>query len=184
MANQVTHPTPYHALGGANAKTVTTNAMTLVECVDLSLISIALGAQSTSVKTIKGISLPKAARSVTKDNQTLMWLASDMLLYEQPYAQDALEQFSDTVNASLSDQSDVWVALDLQGDDCISVLERLVILDVAQMTKGAFMRTSLHHCGILLRCMTKGTAFRIYAPRSYARSVHHAIELAMLSCEK
>ena len=72
-------------------------------------------------------------------------------MVEAPHAShaDLAAQPSGTLkdNASVTEQNDGWARLDLKGDNCVAVLERLSAADSASMQAGATTRTTIEHLG-------------------------------------
>jgi heterotetrameric sarcosine oxidase gamma subunit len=84
--------------------------------------------------------------------------------------------------AALTDQSDAWAVMRLEGQGAEAVLARLIPIDVrrAQMPQGHAARTLLHHMTCTL--MRVGDdAFDILVFRSMAATAVHHIETAMRS---
>jgi len=84
--------------------------------------------------------------------------------------------------AAVTDQSDAWAVLRLEGDGAEAVLARLVPVDVrrAQMPQGHAARTMLHHMTCTLMRVEE-RAFEIMVFRSMAATAVHHLETAMRS---
>ena len=84
--------------------------------------------------------------------------------------------------AALTDQSDGWAALCLDGPQAEAVLARLVPLDLrsAVFARGAVLRCQLGHLPAILR-RTGSTAFQILVFRSMAATAVHELHQAMRS---
>ncbi|NRG17762.1 hypothetical protein HPQ64_08680 [Rhizobiales bacterium] len=81
-------------------------------------------------------------------------------------------------SASVTDQTDAWLRLDLEGVACHTVLERLVALPLHTVGEGSAHRVSVHHTGCFLGCLGMADRYFLLAPRSSARSVFHALRQA------
>lgn len=77
--------------------------------------------------------------------------------------------------AAVTDQSDGWVGLSLQGSGAQDVLARLVPLDVRAM--GGCARSSLGHMPLILLKGIDG--FQLLTFRSMAKTAWHELETAM-----
>lgn len=77
--------------------------------------------------------------------------------------------------AAITDQSDGWVGLSLQGTGAQDVLARLVPLDVRAM--GACARSTLGHMPLIL--LKGADGFQLLTFRSMAKTAWHELETAM-----
>lgn len=84
--------------------------------------------------------------------------------------------------AALTDQSDAWAVMRLDGTGAEAVLARLVPLDVrrAHFPEGHAARTLLHHMTCTLM-RVEAAAFEIMVFRSMAATAVHHLETAMRS---
>ncbi|NOD36181.1 MULTISPECIES: sarcosine oxidase subunit gamma [unclassified Ruegeria] len=172
------------ALGGIEPRKDVIGSLTLQERDDIALASISarLGqeeALKARLETVCSVVAPKPGRSEQGENRSLHWLGADQYLCEEALsgplvlARRLVDELAGV--ASVTDQTDAFVRMDVSGQGVVDLLQRLTVLDVEQMLAGAFSRTAIHHVGCLLRCNEAGMAFSVYAPRSYAISVHHAL---------
>lgn len=172
------------AIGGTEPKRDVVGPLTFQEREDVALASVSarLGqeeAVKARLQTVCGVPAPDAGQWEQGETSSLHWLGPDQYLCEETYtgplelARRMAVEFAGI--ASVTDQSDVFTRIDMTGQGAIDLLQRLTVLDVEQMQAGAFTRTAIHHVGCLLRCNEAGTDFSIYAPRSYAISVHHML---------
>jgi sarcosine oxidase subunit gamma len=81
--------------------------------------------------------------------------------------------------AAVTDQSDGWACLLLEGEDARAVLARLVPLDLEEeaFRDGAVARTQLRQLACAL--IRRGGAFEIRVMRSFAATAHHDLTTAM-----
>ena len=82
--------------------------------------------------------------------------------------------------AYTTDQTHVWVALDIGGPATLTALERIcpVDLDISAFDIGAVARTSMEHLGVIITRITK-TNFRLFSASSSAGSFLHALETSI-----
>jgi sarcosine oxidase subunit gamma len=83
--------------------------------------------------------------------------------------------------ASITDQSDGWVAFDLTGARLEAVLERLCNVDLAGFGAGGAVRTVIGHMPAFVLCRSPGAACRLLCMRSMATGFAHAVGTAMAS---
>ena len=174
-------------LGHADPKTVTIGPFTIAERVDGALASLAArrGREQDVRKAAKGagIPLPEPGRHATA-TFAAFWLAPEMWMVEAPFATHAdirahlLAIFGDA--ASITEQTDAWLRLDLSGASLPSLMERLCNVDLVRVTDGAATRTVIDHLGCYLIKHGPGKA-TLYGPRSSAQTLHHALTVAAKS---
>lgn len=174
---------PLTALGHAAPITHTVGALSITEVVDVALASLASrrGREADVARIAAGlqITLPGPGRA----NARALWLGPEQWMIEAPFATQedivaALKpHFGDA--ASLTEQTDAWLRLDLAGPDLHAVFERLCALDTRAMAPGHATRTVIEHLGCYLIC--NAAKFTLLGPRSSAASLHHALATAALS---
>lgn len=177
------------ALGGTKAHVDTIAGLTISECPDWALASMAarMGkgkTLGTAYKKAFGIGLPKPMQSTTNEDVTAFWVGPDQYFVEAPYGTHELlagmVAKALKLNASVTEQSDGWVRFDLEGTGCEDTLERLCNVNTRSMDDGAVTRTSLEHSGCLVM-KRKADHFSVFGPRSTAGSIHHALVTAAKS---
>lgn len=176
---------PLTALGKREATTVTLPALTIAERTDVALASVAVRngrmADFTKAAEKAGIPLPGPASHQHGAPFSAFWTAPEMWFVEAPYATHEL--IADLLGSALGDavsiteQTDAWVAFDLDAEDLSPLLERLCNVDWPVLPEGYATRTVMEHLGVYLIKHGRGAA-RIYGPRSSAESLLHAIETA------
>jgi sarcosine oxidase subunit gamma len=139
----------------------------IVERSDLAIVSIAWGLAwpDPTVSTVSGD--VRAVRS-----------APDQLLLIFPHATpDANRVVQSKLNGAgyTTDQTDVWVMLEISGPATIAALERLCPLDVSRFPDGGAGRTVMEHMGALIIRVSAGH-FYLLSASSSARSFLHAVE--------
>ncbi len=176
------------ALGRREAVVATVGPLTITERADLALASVAArrGRMADLAKAAKAadVPLPDAARHENGVPYSAFWVAPEMWFVEAPFASH--EPIADLLKAALGDaasvteQTDAWVAFDLAAPDLAPLMERLCNVDFPQAADGHATRTVIDHLGCYLIRYGRG-GLRIYAPRSSAQSLLHALEVAAAS---
>lgn len=171
------------ALGAREPATVTHGPLTITERTDVALASVAArkGRMADLVKAAQnaGVPLPGPASYQSGAPYSAFWVAPEMWLVEAPFASQEL--IADLLKAALGDgasiteQTDAWVAFDLNAADLSPVLERLCNVDFRTVPQSYATRTVMEHLGVYLIKHGLGAA-RIYGPRSSAESLLHALE--------
>jgi sarcosine oxidase subunit gamma len=179
---------PLTALGRREATTVTHGPLTVSERTDVALASVAArrGRTNDLTKAAEkaGVPLPDPATHEQGTPYSAFWTAPEMWFVEAPYATHEL--IADLLKsalgdaASITEQTDAWVAFDLAAADLTPLLERLCNVDYAAKPTGYATRTVMEHLGVYLIKHEPGAA-RLYGPRSSAESLLHALETAAYS---
>ncbi|WP_135506680.1 sarcosine oxidase subunit gamma [Roseovarius aestuariivivens] len=156
---------------------------------DFAIVSVALplGGETAAKKAIKtayGVELPAPGKSVVaKGKERILRLAPDLAFVFFTHAgADAETIVADKLKdkAYLTDQTDVWTALELSGPMARAALERICPLDLYTdafaLNDGA--RTVMEHLGtIILR--TDDDTYLLLSASSSADSFLHAIETSI-----
>lgn len=176
---------PLTALGKREATTVTHGPLTIAERPDVALASVAArkGRMSDlAAAALKaGLPLPGPASHQPGTPWSAFWVAPEMWFVEAPHATHEL--VADLLKsalgdaASITEQTDAWVAFDLAATDLAPLLERLCNVDFPAVSAGYATRTVMEHLGVYLIKYGPGAA-RVYGPRSSAESLLHALETA------
>lgn len=181
---------PFNALGGNVPLRADIGTVTLRETPNVALASVAarLGHESaciTGLNKLIGSDLPGPGKATLGTPFDAIWVSPDQWMISAPY--DTHEDLADRLKATLLDhasvteQSDAWVCLDLVGPDTDPVMELLCNLDIRAMAIGDAARTVIHHLGCFVIRMEPEKGLRIQGPRASAGSLHHAIKTAMTS---
>ncbi|MDI3336307.1 sarcosine oxidase subunit gamma [Defluviimonas aestuarii] len=157
---------------------VTEAGMTLSECVPLRITSVAplAGKDRAFGAALKamGLGWPKPGQSLANGEAKTVWSGRDQafLIGVTPDGLDDL--------AAMTDQSDGWARMRLEGPGTEAVLARLVPLDLraTAFPVGSAARTGLNHMMMVL-CRTEDAAFEIMVFRSMAASAVHELHHAM-----
>ena len=121
-----------------------------------------------------GLGWPAPGRAFARDGSACLWSGRGqaMLIGAEPNGLSNI--------AALTDQSDGWARIRLDGAGAETVLARLVPLDLSQGSfgKGQVARTSMGHM-MMLVTRTGVAAFDMMVFRSMARTAIHELEQAM-----
>lgn len=122
-----------------------------------------------------GLAFPSPNASAAKGDARILWTGR-----EQAFLIGAPPPEGLTVAAAVTDQSDGWAALHLQGQGAEAVLMRLVPLDLRALhfPVGRSVRAGLNHMPMVL-WRSAPDAFTILVFRSMARTAWHELETAM-----
>ncbi len=162
----------------------------LAEAIDLAIVSVALplggeDAVREAVKKAYGTKLPAVGQSVlSKDDKSrLVVLGQDLAFvifnHGGPDARDIVAgKIKDT--GYTTDQTDVWVGLEISGANARTALERIcpIDLDPGVFAENQAARTTMEHLGTLI-IRTGADAFLIMSASSSAGSFLHAVETSV-----
>jgi sarcosine oxidase, subunit gamma len=176
------------ALGAHAPAEVTVGPLTVTERFDVALASVAArrGRMADVAKRAGGIGLrlPEPVRHQAEEPWSAFWVAPEMWFVEAPFASHEMiaATLKDVLGdaASVTEQTDAWVAYDLAAPDLAPLLERLCNVDFPATPNGYATRTVIEHLGCYLIRHGAGAA-RLYGPRSSAKSLLHALEVAATS---
>lgn len=126
----------------------------------------------TALKKL-GLGWPAPDRAMVKGGAACLWSGRDQafLVNAEPPATPA---------AAVTDLSDGWLALTIDGENAAAVLARLVPVDLSARSfpEGATARTGLGHMMVLIH-RSAPAAFTLYLFRSMAATAVHELEAAM-----
>lgn len=179
---------PLTALGHAAPVVERIGPWTLTERADVALASLALRrgreAEVQALAAGSGLPLPGVEAFAQGAVYGAFWITPEMWMVEAPFASHEdvrahlLAIFGSA--ASITEQTDAWVRLDLSGPDLVRVMERLSNFDLALAPEGAARRTVIEHLGCYLIKRSE-TVLTLYGPRSSAESLRHALITAARS---
>lgn len=128
-----------------------------------------------ALQAAHGMGFPAPNRATGKAGSRAVWFGREAALLIGPAPEAALAG-----HAALSDQSDAWAVVRLEGAGAEDVLARLVPVDLrAQVFKrGHTVRTELKH---MMASVTRTApqAFQIMVMRSMAETLVHDLKTAM-----
>ncbi len=130
---------------------------------------------SEALKGAHGMGFPSPGRSTGKAGARVIWFSQGQAMLIGPAPDASLGDY-----AALTDQSDGWAVVRLEGKGAGDVLARLVPLDLrpASFKRGHSARSDLAH---MMASLTKvgENAFQIMVFRSMARTLVHDLKTAM-----
>ena len=103
-------------------------------------------------------------------NSKSIWLRVDS------YFVVTKESYNDVINAfhevaSVTDQTGGWKALNLEGKLSISMLEKLLTLDLDLFRKDKAVRASINKINCIILCNKQSEIYTIYCPSSFLESM-------------
>lgn len=130
---------------------------------------------SDALKAAHGMAAPAAGRATGKEGARAVWFGQRMILLAGPAPDASLAK-----HAALTDQSDAWAAMRLEGEDAAAVLARLTPIDLrpSRFKRGHTARTDLQHMAASITRISENT-FQIMVFRSMAKTLVHDLTTAM-----
>ncbi|WP_127114156.1 sarcosine oxidase subunit gamma [Shimia sediminis] len=130
---------------------------------------------SDALKAAHGMALPDINRATGKEGARAVWFGQGQVMLIGPSPASSLAD-----HAAVTDQSDAWALVRLEGEAAEDVLARLVPVDLrrAQFKRGHTVRSQLQHMMVSIT-RTGDNAFLIMAFRSMAKTLVHDLETAM-----
>ncbi len=179
----------------------------LYEISNLSIFSVALSHQRdaalASIKSALGATWPETGKSTFGDSASngimgstdqtcrLLGMQADQVfaLFVPPEAartaastaaSGSVGDIPDIDHVYITDQSDSWAALALQGDNAVSALERICPLDLhpTSFAPNQVARTVMEHLAVIILCESENH-YVLLSPRSSANSFLHAVEQSL-----
>lgn len=132
-------------------------------------------ALSAALKAAHGMEFPAINRATGKEGARAVWFGQGQAMLIGPAPDAALGK-----HAAVTDQSDAWALVRLEGEGSEDVLARLVPVDMRRVAfkRGHTARTQLQHMMVSVT-RTGDNAFLILAFRSMAKTLVHDLETAM-----
>lgn len=132
-------------------------------------------ALSEALIAAHGMAMPAANRTTGRAGIRAIWFGRGQVLLIGPSPHEALARY-----AALTDQSDAWAVVRLEGAGAVDVLARLLPIDLraTQFKRGHTARTELMH---MMASITRvgDQAFQIMVFRSMATTLVHDLKTAM-----
>ncbi|MFY0310161.1 sarcosine oxidase subunit gamma [Leisingera sp. D0M16] len=132
-------------------------------------------ALSKALEAAHGMAFPAPNRATGKAGSRAVWFGRDMALLMGPAPDAGLAK-----HAALTDQSDAWAVVKLEGTGAEDVLARLVPVDLRGpvFKRGHTVRAELKH---MMASVTRTgpRAFQIMVFRSMAKTLVHDLKTAM-----
>lgn len=167
------------------------------EIVNLNIVSMAVasGKQSLLDDLLRekiGLSWPRAGTIVRNgDTIALLGLQADQcfMVTRNPDEDQVHASVKPTVTALaslignaayLTDQSDSWAILELEGPSVLQALERICPVDLSatEFDTHSVARTSMEHLSVIVE-KPDTDLYRLYSPRSSANSFLHAVTTSL-----
>lgn len=132
-------------------------------------------ALSEALKAAHGMALPAVNRATGREGGRAIWFGQGQVMLLGPEPDAALGR-----SAAMTDQSDAWALLRLEGAGAEDVLARLVPLDLRQSVfkRGHTARSQLQHMMVSIT-RVGDNAFLLMGFRSMAKTLVHDLETAM-----
>ena len=143
-------------------------------------------ALAAALQSAYGIELPAVGRAAvaSRDSATFLRHAQDQMfvLFNDPATGKPTDTVRDALGetAYLTDQSDSWAALRIEGAQSRSALERIcpLDLDAGTFTPGTVARTAMEHLGVIMLCEA-ADKYLLLSARSSADNFLHAVETSV-----
>lgn len=149
-----------------------------VEAGTLTLVAPYKGADaavSDALKQAHGMAAPAPNRTTGRDGARALWFGQRMVLLMGPAPDAALAK-----HAALTEQSDAWAVIRLEGEGARDVLARLTPFDLRDSVfkRGHTARTDLRH---MMASITRvgDHAYLVMVFRSFAETLVHDVQSAM-----
>jgi sarcosine oxidase subunit gamma len=132
-------------------------------------------ALSEALRAAHGMRFPEPGRATGKAGARCIWSGRGQAFLMGPEPDAGLATL-----AALTDQSDAWAVVDLEGPGCDAVLARLVPVDLrpSVFKRGHTARTLCGHMSVSITRLSD-TRFQVMAFRSMARTLAHELDVAM-----
>lgn len=121
-------------------------------------------------KNFFALDIPEVGKFTLNKNSKAVWLRvnSYFVVTKESY-NDAINAFHDV--ASVTDQTGGWNALTLEGNLSISMLEKLLTLDLDLFAKEKAVRASINKINCIILCKKQSEIYTIYCPSSFLESM-------------
>nr|WP_246175932.1 sarcosine oxidase subunit gamma [Roseovarius bejariae] len=126
-----------------------------------------------------GLDMPEPNRVNEAGEVRAIWFGPQMALLTGVVAEDGL-----STHAALTDQSDAWAVVRLDGVGAADVLARLTPIDLRKDTlgPGKTARTEVQHMQASVTCLGK-EIYQIMVFRAFAETLVHDLKCAMQAVE-
>ena len=122
------------------------------------------------LKNFFALDIPEVGKFTLNKNSKAIWLRvnSYFVVTKESY-NDAINAFHDV--ASVTDQTGGWNALTLEGNLSISMLEKLLTLDLDLFAKEKAVRASINKINCIILCNKQSEIYTIFCPSSFLESM-------------
>lgn len=130
---------------------------------------------SKALQEAHGMAMPAPNRVSEAGGARALWFGPRMALLMGIVADDSL-----AAHAALTDQSDAWAVVLLEGAQADDVLARLTPIDLraGSFGPGATARTEVMHMQASITCLGEGT-YQVMVFRAFAETLVHDLKTAM-----
>lgn len=172
---KLTVKTPMYGMAPMTIGTVTISEIDLGPMTSISPYKGQGKALSAALKAAHGMAMPAANRATGRAEVKAIWFGREHCILVGIHANTGL-----AVHSALTDQSDGWTVVQLQGAGAANVLARLTPIDLrpAIFKRGHTARTDLMHMASSITRMSDDT-FMIMVFRSVAGTLLHDLQRAM-----
>ena len=121
-------------------------------------------------KNFFALDIPEVGKFTLNKNSKAIWLRvnSYFVVTKESY-NDAINAFHDV--ASITDQTGGWNSLTLEGKLSISMLEKLLNLDLDLFAKEKAVRASINKINCIILCNKQSEIYTIFCPSSFLESM-------------
>lgn len=179
------------ALGDGDTLVIRRQDLVVEQATDGAMVSLAArkdraDALEHAVRDAYGLALPGPGRMAWSGPTGFAWSGPGRwFVHAEGTGDDLCRALAAALgdHASITDQSDAWVRIDLVGAAAHGVLEKLCLLDLhaSVFPPGTVACTVMDHTGVMIACLDEAPRFALWAGRSSARSFAHALEQAVAS---
>lgn len=130
---------------------------------------------SKAMQAAHGMDMPKPNRISEAGEARALWFGPRMALVMGVVVDDSLAN-----HAALTDQSDAWAVVRLEGSQAADVLARVTPIDLRARAfgPGATARTEVQHMQASVTCVGEGV-YQIMVFRAFGKTLVHDLKAAM-----
>jgi sarcosine oxidase subunit gamma len=121
------------------------------------------------------VELPPPGRLTKGTNAEIAWAGQGQFFVFQPDGAPGLP----SLKAAVTDQSDGWVAMLLEGEHAKAVLARLCPLDLRALSEGDAVRSLVGHMNAVMIRRAEGVELMVF--RSMTQTLVHELDRVMRS---
>jgi sarcosine oxidase subunit gamma len=128
------------------------------------------GAGVWSIAPLKGArltGLPEVGKTKTTKTSRTLWIGREQYLQiggKKP------------INGAVTDQSDAWAMVSIEGSEALDVLARLCPVDLRSLASGDTVRSLINHMTAIITATDKGVEVLVF--RAFAQTLVHELKEA------
>ncbi|MEM9582637.1 MAG: sarcosine oxidase subunit gamma [Pseudomonadota bacterium] len=126
---------------------------------------------SNALEKAVGAGLPEVGRAVTGSAGQVLWAQQGQYF--------VLDAKLPKLKAAVTDQSDAWACVALEGDRATDVLARLCPLNLAAMKEGDVARSLIGQMSAII--IRRADGYELMVFRAFAKTLVHELEVIMRS---